>query len=286
MPIVIRCIVLVVGIFAGTAGLAQPARSDSFVLHFAFDRSEIRPADMALLRGFVRDRVSAGVSGDSHVDSFFVTGYTDTIGTPEYNQRLSQRRAMEVGHFLRQVLGADSLLVMRVEGRGEMEPVPGDDSESRRVTIVCWRRPAPSPVVAEVKPDTPVQAPESEPDTVFELNDIRFVANTANLTDAAQMVLPRYINYLLSLRGKYLEIDGYCNSPGPALSPKDPLYILSVQRAKFIYDCLVERGFDSSRLVYKGKGNTNPRNAHPTTRDEMDKNMRVEIRVYRVKQEP
>jgi outer membrane protein OmpA-like peptidoglycan-associated protein len=173
---------------------------------------------------------------------------------------------------------------MHVEGRGEMEPLPGEDSESRRVRIICWRPPEPPPVVAEVKVDTPFQAPE--PDTVFELEDIRFYANTANLTDVAQMVLPRYINYLLSLNGHYLEIDGYCNSPGAPLAPNDPLYILSVKRAKFIYDCLIERGFDSSRLVYKGKGNTNPRNAHPTTRDEMDKNMRVEIRVYRKKPEP
>jgi len=102
---------------------------------------------------------------------------------------------------------------------------------------------------------------------------------------ASTQTLPKHLDYLLTLKDRFLEIDGYCNSPGPPLKSSDPLYILSERRAKFIYDRLVEKGFDTSRVIYKGKGNTNPRSAHPTTRDEMDKNMRVEIQVFRSKPE-
>lgn len=284
-----RCIALAIAIFAGVLGKAQTGRIDTFVLHFAFDQSGIRPADTASLFRFVHRQFQPAAAAptstaNSDIDSIGITGYTDTVGTEAYNQRLSLRRALSTVAFFRQWLGPDPTLPTRVDARGEAEPLPGDDSESRRVIIIFWHRPLPPPppVVAHI--DSPRIT--SEPDTVFELEDIRFFANTANLTDAAKLVLPKYINYLLTLRDRYLEVDGYCNSPGPPLSATDPLYILSVKRAKFIYDCLVEKGFDPTRLVYKGKGNTNPRNAHPTTRDEMDRNMRVEIRVFRQKPEP
>ena len=80
-----------------------------------------------------------------------------------------------------------------------------------------------------------------------------------------------------------MEIDGYCNSLSPLHGQNDPLFILSVQRAKFVYDYLVEAGFDSTRLSYKGMGNATPVNPNPVTKEEMDANMRVEIKVYQQK---
>ncbi|HEY4337229.1 MAG TPA: OmpA family protein [Puia sp.] len=281
-----RCIVLVTGFLVGVATNAQPARTDSFILRFAFNHSEIRAADSAGLWNFVRDRLR---DTGSAIDSIAITGHTDTVGDPDYNQQLSLRRALAAATAVRQWLEADSSSVTtRIKARGEMEPLPGNDSESRRVAIVCWRHPLPPPPPPPppviVQRDT-LRDP-SEPDTILRLDDVRFYANTTNLTEPAQMILPKYINYLLTLKDHYLEIDGYCNSPGPPLKANDPLYILSVKRAKFIYDRLLEQGFDTSRVIYKGKGNANPRSAHPTTRDEMDKNMRVEIKVFRSRQEP
>lgn len=290
MHTVTRCILLVIVLFAGLLGKAQPGRIDTFVLHFAFDHSEIRPVDTVALRLFVRgqlhpDSTLVAAVPAADLDSINITGYTDTVGTEAYNQRLSLRRALAAESLFRLWLNPDSTFPTRIDARGEANPLPGDDSQSRRVVIICFHRPPPPPlppVVAHT--DTPRD--QSQPDTVFELDDIRFFANTANLTDDAKLILPKHINYLLTLRDRYLEVDGYCNSPGAPLPKNDPLYILSVKRAKFIYDALIEKGFDPGRLLYKGKGNTNPRNAHPTTRDEMDKNMRVEIRVFRQKPEP
>ncbi|HXB05635.1 MAG TPA: OmpA family protein [Puia sp.] len=302
-----RCILLAIGVFSGVLGRAQQGRTDTFVLHFAFDHSEIRPVDTASLHLFVYGQLhpaeatattasttaatnpttpagAIAAPANPDIDSIGITGYTDTVGTEAYNLRLSLRRALSAVTLFRQWLGPDSILPTRIDAQGEADPLPGDDSESRRVTIICWHHPPPPPPPVVARIDTPRDI--REPDTVFELDDIRFYANTANLTDAAQLVLPRHINYLLTLKERYLEIDGYCNSPGPPLPTNDPLYILSVKRAKFIYERLIEKGFDPDKLVYKGKGNTNPRNPHPTTRDEMDKNMRVEIRVFRQKPEP
>jgi outer membrane protein OmpA-like peptidoglycan-associated protein len=292
MRTVARCILLVTIFFAGLAGRSQPGRIDTFVLHFAFDHSDIRSMDTGALRAFAvaqlhPDSTVGATASARDLDSINISGYTDTVGSETYNQQLSLRRALSAAALFRQWLGPDSTRLTRIDALGEAHPLPGDDSESRRVVIIFWHHPPPPPPPPPpvvVHADTPRDP--SQPDTVFELDDIRFHANTANLTDAAQLILPKYINYLLTLRDRYLEVDGYCNSPGPPLPKNDPLYILSVKRAKFIYDALIEKGFDANRLLYKGKGNTNPRNAHPTTRDEMDKNMRVEIRVFRQKPEP
>ncbi|MDB5968927.1 MAG: outer membrane protein OmpA [Hydrocarboniphaga sp.] len=68
-----------------------------------------------------------------------VVGHTDTSGTSDYNQGLSERRAAAVGSFLASqgVPGAR----LREEGRGEREPIvrTGDnvkEARNRRVDIV------------------------------------------------------------------------------------------------------------------------------------------------------
>jgi outer membrane protein OmpA-like peptidoglycan-associated protein len=77
-----------------------------------------------------------------------------------------------------------------------------------------------------------------------------------------------------------MEIDGFCNSLVPLSGADDPLFKLSVKRAKFIYDYLIAAGFDPAKLTYKGMGNASPINPDPVTRQQMDANMRVEIKVY------
>jgi outer membrane protein OmpA-like peptidoglycan-associated protein len=54
---------------------------------------------------------------------------------------------------------------------------------------------------------------------------------------------------------------------------------LSVQRAKFVYDFLVDKGIKKSRMSYKGFGASNK--LYPLERTERERtlNRRVEIRV-------
>ncbi len=68
-----------------------------------------------------------------------VVGHTDSVGSDQYNQGLSQRRASAVASFLTQ----NGVVPARVltEGRGEREPIAGNNSEdgrrrNRRVDIV------------------------------------------------------------------------------------------------------------------------------------------------------
>ena len=266
----VRCLILLLAL--APAANAQRQRADTLVTHFAFDRSIVRPVDSAAL---------AQLAGHP-ADSILIIGNTDTTGSNAYNQRLSLRRALAIKNALPQTLLPS--VPLRLEARGKSAPLPGDDSLSRRAEIIVYYHLADTPMIAAAQPhiDSPAVRPDDEPDTTFGLDNINFVANTPILTDAARDALPRNIPYLRSLSlTRYLEIDGFCNSPGPPLPKTDVLFILSIRRAKYIYDYLVEQGFDSTHLSYRGMGNASPINAHPTTAAEMDKNMRVEIRVFR-----
>jgi outer membrane protein OmpA-like peptidoglycan-associated protein len=242
---------------------AQQVRADSLVVHFAFDRSAIRQADSAALSNL-----------DARTpDSILLLGYTDTTGSTAYNDKLSYRRALATKALLR------LQIPIRLEARGEADPLPGGDSLSRRTLIIAYYHVTPPPIALI---DTPQrQKAPGEPDTVLTLNHINFIANRAELTDAAREALPSEVANLRPFRDSYLEIDGFCNQPGPPLATTDPLFILSVDRAKYIYHYLITQGFDATHLSYKGLGNASPVNAHPTTKGEMDQNMRVEVKVFR-----
>jgi len=74
-----------------------------------------------------------------------IEGYTDNVGSEEYNQGLSERRADSVKAYLAgQGVGAIRLSAL---GRGESDPVAGNDSaagrqQNRRVEVIISNPPA------------------------------------------------------------------------------------------------------------------------------------------------
>jgi len=82
------------------------------------------------LVAYLRDAVEASVT---------LTGHTDSLGTEQYNQLLSMRRAEAVRLFLIQQ-GIDKEMI-RVQGSGEKRPTksnatPSGRRANRRVEVV------------------------------------------------------------------------------------------------------------------------------------------------------
>jgi OOP family OmpA-OmpF porin len=99
---------------------------------FNFDKSELRPDAKAELDDLVA-RLHA-----ANVDEITVVGHTDSIGTDQYNQKLSERRANAVKAYL--VAQGMSAEKIQAEGKGEREPVADNKTkqgrqENRRVDI-------------------------------------------------------------------------------------------------------------------------------------------------------
>ena len=104
---------------------------------FGFDKSVLRPESRALLDDLVAKQ--AGTSSDKIV----VTGHTDRIGSPKYNQKLSEKRATAVKDYLvSKNLMADSI---EAKGMGETQPVT--------TAATCVGNKATAKLVACLQPD-------------------------------------------------------------------------------------------------------------------------------------
>lgn len=116
----------------GTTLAALPARPTTFLLYFITAKDELTAestADLSKVLADMRKRP---------VPDIAVTGHTDTVGTSEYNDRLSMQRAERVKGFLTGIgIPPDRI---QTAGRGKRELlVPTadniDEPRNRRVEI-------------------------------------------------------------------------------------------------------------------------------------------------------
>jgi outer membrane protein OmpA-like peptidoglycan-associated protein len=101
-------------------------------VHFDFDKATIRADARPVLDEAIRIlREEGGVAVVSE-------GHTDAIGSTEYNQKLSERRADAVRRYL--VNGGIDPTRIQTEGYGESQPVASNDTtegraQNRRVEL-------------------------------------------------------------------------------------------------------------------------------------------------------
>jgi len=101
---------------------------------FDFDKSVLKPAGKEAIHGIDEEIKSS----EAKVIDINVVGYTDSVGTEEYNQQLSVRRANAVKDYMVSE-GVDPGII-DVKGMGEADPVASNSTaagraENRRVEI-------------------------------------------------------------------------------------------------------------------------------------------------------
>jgi outer membrane protein OmpA-like peptidoglycan-associated protein len=95
-------------------------------LLFDFDSAELRPESITELERLVK------FMGDVPFATVQIDGHTDSIGTEEYNLKLSDRRAKSVFDYLSS-RGVDPAR-MASKGFGESQPIaPNDTAEGRQL---------------------------------------------------------------------------------------------------------------------------------------------------------
>lgn len=104
------------------------------------------------------------------------------------------------------------------------------------------------------------------------INKIHFVADRAVVLPDEQARLKILADALRSVKGRSFLVVGHTARIGSGESQ----YRLSVERAKTIVDYLVSQGIKPERLLYEGRGGTEPV-APNDTEENMAKNRRVEI---------
>jgi len=115
---------------------------DRLVLHvnFDFDKSTVRPADVAELKKAI-DFIKKYPANDVSIE-----GHTDSKGTDKYNQALSERRAAAVKAYLLKHGEIDSRKdTITTTGLGESKPIADNKTEkgrfeNRRVEILVLEK--------------------------------------------------------------------------------------------------------------------------------------------------
>jgi OOP family OmpA-OmpF porin len=96
---------------------------------FDFDSARLRMPQPKL------DEIASALSGSTQTDNLTITGYTDRLGSEQYNQRLSQQRADAVKAYL--VSKGINASRMNAQGKGESNPVVQCSQKNRAALIKC-----------------------------------------------------------------------------------------------------------------------------------------------------
>jgi outer membrane protein OmpA-like peptidoglycan-associated protein len=96
---------------------------------FAFDKARVRGPIAKL------DEIAETMKREPAIDQVRIVGYTDRIGSKEYNQKLSERRAKAVKDYLVAQGVAPRRLI--ATGKGMADPVVQCDDKNRADLIQC-----------------------------------------------------------------------------------------------------------------------------------------------------
>ena len=105
-------------------------------------------------------------------------------------------------------------------------------------------------------------------------NDILFEYGKANLSRKSKKTLNKAVVLLNQLPNRSLEIQGHTDSYGS----DEHNMKLSEERAKAVYDYMMEKGLQIKKVIYKGYGEAKPV-ADNSTKEGRKANRRVEFRV-------
>lgn len=222
--------------------------------------------------------------------TILIVGYTDYLGSNDYNEKLSNNRAREVQQYL-QTMSIPAGNIKLCIGKGEVSRnVTGSNgyATDRRVDVVIDRNIKVTKPIARKAATPPkniitaVNINELKVGQTIRLQNIYFELGRHMVTQASLPAMEDLYNTLEASPTLKVQIEGHicCLRSGrDALDEDTGEIMLSVNRARHIYDYLVNKGIEKERLAYKGFGKTRPLVSPEKNSQDEDKNRRVEIRI-------
>jgi outer membrane protein OmpA-like peptidoglycan-associated protein len=266
-------------------------QQEKIIVYFGFNKYNLDTLSQKKIRNAMLNKSITAISIEAHCDS---------VGSDIYNDALSIRRAMQVKKYLISENIQERLIA--VTGFGKKIPLNSNKTENdralnRRAEIL----------ISSVFPV--VDSSENISDSLYienmvsdsEAHDLDFqhaeIGSTIRLENinfygGRHVWLPRSIGPLKKLLKTMhdnpnleIEIQGHiCCLPsgdGPDFDEPDLPMTLSVNRAKAIYEYLVNNGIDKSRLSYKGFGSDYKLVRPERTEYDRQTNRRVEIKILK-----
>lgn len=214
-----------------------------------------------------------------------ITGYTDSTGGITYNQRLSKKRAKTVSDYLASN-GINSDNMKPILAKGESTSETSFD-KNRKVSIAVYNE---NPISSDISDDdnhlsktkdeglNEETIKEIKVGDILNIGGLEFHPGRHFLKPYSMPVLDELTNVLLDNPEVKIEIQGHicCQPSGDGLDTDTGTRNLSENRAKQVYNELVERGVSSERLTHKGYG-ANRKLEEEVNPTAMQRNRRVSI---------
>ena len=226
-----------------------------------------------------------------------IVGYADYLGSEGHNKALSISRAQNVKNYLVKY-GINENDIKLVEGKGEVERHdtrnPDGFPEDRRVDIVVNNKitkEGQAKLIA-AKPKKPLaQAVNTnindisklKPGSILLLQNVYFPADRHVIKPESKETLEKLYQELEDNPNLRISIEGHVcciSADAPDALDIDTFEpTLSLNRAKEIYNYLVKRGIEPTRLTFIGYGKQRPVVPVEKTEEDAERNRRVEIRI-------
>lgn len=254
--------------------------AEKLIIHFGFNEFNIENK--------YNMQIDSIISGKTF-EEINIEGYCDAVGSMGYNDSLSLKRAIEVKKYLISKNINEKLI--KVYAYGESNPLVKNTNVSspafnRRAEIEFVLKPFDSlPKVDTIKKvvKNSLDIDSMEIGATFKLENINFYGGKHTFLPSSMNALEVLLSALKSHPKLEIEIQGHICCLSYGYDGKDietGTMNLSVNRAKAVYDYLVENGIEPQRLSYKGFGSRNKLVDELTESDRII-NRRVEIKVLK-----
>jgi len=253
------------------------AQSDSLIgkVYFDFDQFAITPAAANTLQEFA--------AGNKNISEIVLIGRTDIRGNLIYNDSLAARRILAVEKYLLEH-GLSSSQFSLHTILGKRSPIA--DDESNNVTrnqlnrMVEIRGKLTATAVKNSPPPKALQEQIKEGKANIILQNLNFEGGRHILLPGSQPVLNEVLDVMKNNPTLEVEIRGHIccgpvNEDGLDIDTNEKL--LSRNRAREIYQYLINNGISSSRLSYRGMGASQKIVPEELTEKDRETNRRVEF---------
>lgn len=266
--------------------LAQEA-TDTFKLYFDLN--------VPTLNSKMEKKIDLLIYNDKIIpgSGVIIIGYADFLGTEKHNQALSMKRAENVRDYLVKygireedikVCVGKGMVLRDVKKSADGYPI------DRRVDIVMNNSARNTQPKTKTRKDTIRRVTINNIEdirhlrtgSVIKLKNVYFPPDRHVMKPESTDALEKLYKVLKDNPSIKISIEGHvcCIRDAPdALDIDTYEPQLSVNRAKAIYQFLVQRGIAAERLQYSGYGRRRPVIDNEQTEEDAEKNRRVEIRI-------
>ncbi len=234
-------------------------KSSTFIVYFGKNKSELSAKQTDLLKIFLKKIKSEEFTINT------IETYCDTVGSVESNIVLSDKRLSTINNLFVK----NGIIVPNQLSRGELS-LPLSDMSSCRKAVIYYTIKSEKPVVEKKDKFSGLLTTSKGSAKVAAIDlDIQFIGGTATILDISLVEVDNLYDFMNENKDFKAFIRGH------VCCKVDPL--LSEQRAEAVYQLLIYKGIDSSRLTHKGFSNTMPVAFPEITPEDQQRNRRVDV---------